>query len=55
MYNQEFFCIIYNLKIIYNKTWILNNPIPIIQNGDKNQVMYNREFFRFIYNPIFDY
>ncbi len=22
-------------KIIYNLTWILNNPIPIIQNGDK--------------------
>ncbi len=22
-------------KIIYNKTWILNNRIPIIQNGDK--------------------
>ncbi len=22
-------------KIIYNTTWILNNPIPITQNGDK--------------------
>ncbi len=43
MYNQEFVHIIYNFRV-------LNNQIPIIQNGDKNQIMYNQEFFRIIYN-----
>ncbi len=37
-------------KIIYNSTWILNNPIPIIQNGDKKLIMYYQEFFQIIYN-----
>ncbi len=55
MYNQELFRIIYNLKIFYNKTWISNNPIPIISNGDKNQIIYNREFFCIIYNPNSDH
>ncbi len=36
-------------KIIYSKTWILNNLIPIIQNGE-NQILYNQEFFCIIYN-----
>ncbi len=50
MYYREFFQIIYYFKIMYNKTWILNKPIPIIQNEEKIQIMYNRDFFRIIYN-----
>ncbi len=46
MYYQKKIQIIYNFKIIYNKTWILNKLFPIIQNGDKIQIMYNQEFFR---------
>ncbi len=50
MYYREFFWIIYNFKIIYDKTWILNKPIPIIQNEDKIQIMYNQDLFHIIYN-----
>jgi hypothetical protein len=64
MYNVEkirlciimyFFSIIHKRTIIYNKDWISYNPVRIIENGDLNHIMYNRDFFYNIYNLILDY